>query len=55
MADNGHGDPDDLPVVTIEELFDAETIERYPEAAIVVVDGEPRYDPYAEFAIDEND
>lgn len=54
MAQHGY-DPDGLPDVTIEELFDAETIGRHPEAEIVVVDGEPRYDPYAEFAVDEDE
>lgn len=47
MAHHGRDDSDDLPDVTIEEIFDAETIERHPEASIVVVNGEPRYDPTA--------
>ncbi|GAB3687609.1 hypothetical protein GCM10028857_20860 [Salinarchaeum chitinilyticum] len=55
IADHGLDEPDALPAVTVEEIFEAETIERHPEASIVIVDGEPRYDPYGEFATDQSE
>ncbi|GAB3685336.1 hypothetical protein GCM10028857_15670 [Salinarchaeum chitinilyticum] len=47
-----YDDPEDLPPVTFGEIFDSESIERYPEKRIVIVDGEARLDPFAEFATD---
>ena len=51
MPDDPQGEydtPEGLATVSIEEIFEADSIERRPEDSIVIVDGEARYDPFAE-------